>query len=86
VLVFNALWETTLQQHVPAEALSRVSAYDYLGSGIANPLGLAIFGPIAATIGIHRTLLLAAACEFAALMFMLSRRSVREVRARAVTV
>jgi hypothetical protein len=43
-LVFNTLWETTLQRHVAPDRLSRVSAYDYLGSFIAKPLGLALMG------------------------------------------
>ena len=30
MMVFNALWETTLQQHIPATSLSRVSAYVWL--------------------------------------------------------
>ena len=29
---FGAVWQTTLQQHVPEEALSRVSAWDWMGS------------------------------------------------------
>jgi MFS family permease len=31
LMTFNTLWETTLQQHIPPEALSRVSASDWFG-------------------------------------------------------
>jgi hypothetical protein len=55
--VAGTLWETTLQRNVPPEALSRVSAYDWMGSTVLRPLGLAIVGPIATTIGVKETLL-----------------------------
>ncbi len=55
--VAGTLWETTLQRNVPPEALSRVSAYDWMGSTVLRPLGLAIVGPIAAAIGVKETLL-----------------------------
>jgi hypothetical protein len=52
----NTLWETTLQRHVPSESLSRVSSYDWFGSLALEPVGLAIWGPIAALIGINASL------------------------------
>ena len=42
---FRVLWETTIQQEIPQEKLSRVSSYDALGSFALIPLGLAIVGP-----------------------------------------
>ena len=57
--VAGTVWETTLQRNVPREALSRVSAYDWMGSTALRPLGLAIVGPIAAAIGVKETLLAA---------------------------
>jgi Major Facilitator Superfamily len=53
----GTLWETTLQRNVPKEALSRISAYDWMGSTALRPLGLAVIGPIAAAIGVKETLL-----------------------------
>jgi MFS family permease len=53
----GTLWETTLQRNVPKEALSRISAYDWMGSTALRPLGLAVVGPIAAAVGIKETLL-----------------------------
>ena len=42
------VWESTLQHHVPGESLSRVSSYDWFGSLVFAPVGLAIWAPIAA--------------------------------------
>jgi MFS family permease len=43
----NPVWETAVQQEIPAEVLARVSAYDWLVSLGAMPLGYAL-GPILA--------------------------------------
>lgn len=53
----GTLWETTLQRNVPKEALSRISAYDWMGSTALRPLGLALVGPIASAVGVKPTLL-----------------------------
>ena len=60
LLFGNTVWETTLQQKVKPEALSRVTAYDWLGSLALQPLGFALVGPLAAEIGVEATLWLAA--------------------------
>jgi MFS family permease len=57
----TAFWETTLQKGVPADALSRVSSYDWMGSTALRPVGLAIIGPIAAAVGVRTTVLAVAA-------------------------
>lgn len=49
--VFGIGWQTALQEHVPGEMLSRVSAYDMLGSIVAIPIGQLLAGPLAATFG-----------------------------------
>lgn len=49
--VFGALWNTTMQREIPAEVLSRVSAYDWFGSLVFLPLGMAAVGPLAASFG-----------------------------------
>jgi MFS family permease len=54
--MFGALWQTTLQQHVPEEALSRVSAWDWMGSYLFLPLGLVLAGPVSSVIGVSETL------------------------------
>ncbi len=60
-MIFNALWETSLQRHVPAAALSRVSAYDWFGSLAFQPIGLVLAGPAAAALGTTTTLWIATA-------------------------
>jgi MFS family permease len=79
-MLFNTLWETTLQQHIPAASLSRVSAYDWFGSLLGDPLGLALAGVVAAAIGMSRTLWIAAAVNLVAVAAMLAAPSVRHLR------
>jgi len=54
-----SVWESTLQRHIPGESLSRVSSYDWFGSLAFSPVGLAVWGPIAAVIGVSISLWLA---------------------------
>lgn len=54
------LYETTQAQQIPAETLSRVIAYDWLGSLALEPVGLALIGPVAAGLGVSTTLWLSA--------------------------
>lgn len=57
--LFFVMWMTMFQTHVPEEALSRVSAYDALGSTVFAPFGLFLAGPIAHWIGTSETLYIA---------------------------
>jgi MFS family permease len=84
VMVFNALWEATLQAEIPPESLSRVSAYDWLGSLALNPVGAALVGPLAAGIGIETTLLACAAIAIVVDLWVLTLPGVRGIRAVAV--
>jgi MFS family permease len=79
-MLFNTLWETTLQQHIPPASLSRVSAYDWFGSLLCDPLGLALAGVVAAAIGMSRTLWIAAAVTLVAIAAMLAAPSVRHLQ------
>jgi hypothetical protein len=81
----DALWETTLQQQVPREALARVSAYDWMGSNALRPLGFALVGPIAAAVGTEATLLGAAALSGLATLLVLSVGSIRQLRSGVET-
>jgi predicted MFS family arabinose efflux permease len=49
--VFGVNWAVTMQQEIPASALSRVSAYDALGSIALAPVGTAVAGPLAGDFG-----------------------------------
>jgi MFS family permease len=52
----NVYWETTIQAHVPAELLSRVTAYDWFSSLVAQPAGCAVAGVLVADAGATRGL------------------------------
>jgi MFS family permease len=80
-MIFNSLWETSLQQHIPASALSRVSAYDWFGSLAFQPLGLVLAGPAAAAIGISTTLWVATAVTLATAVLVIATPSVRRLEA-----
>lgn len=79
-MVFNTLWETTLQRHVPAHALSRVSAYDWFGALALAPVGFALVGPLATAIGTSAALYLCGSVELGMLGAMLAVRDVRTLR------
>jgi predicted MFS family arabinose efflux permease len=54
--LFFTLWDTSIQEQVPAHAVSRVSSYDFSVSLGLMPLGMAVAGPIAAAAGLDATL------------------------------
>jgi MFS family permease len=81
--IFGVLWLTTLQREVPAEALSRVSAYDALGSLMFGPIGLMLAGPAAAAFGARPTLLACAGIITLATLAALLSPDVRRLRAPA---
>lgn len=59
LMVGGSVWDSTLQRRVPGAVLSRVVSYDWLGSLALRPLGLALWGPLAAAIGTRPALWLA---------------------------
>lgn len=77
--VASPLWETTLQRHIPARALSRVSAYDWLISLALAPVAQVLVGPISAGIGVDATLWGAAAILLVASAAVLSVPDVRHL-------
>jgi hypothetical protein len=76
-----SVWQSTLQRHIPAAALSRVSSYDWFGSYALYPLGLAAWGSIAGAIGIHTALWVAFALFVLSVIAILAVPDVREFRA-----
>ncbi|HEX7627284.1 MAG TPA: MFS transporter [Gaiellaceae bacterium] len=81
--VFGVLWDTTMQQEVPGEKLSRVYAYDSLGSFVLMPLGFAAVGPIAAAIGDRTTFVAAATLVVVSTLAVFASRDVRRLERRA---
>jgi hypothetical protein len=45
--LFDVFWDTTLAEQIPPHALSRASAYEWMGSLILLPLGYLAAGPVA---------------------------------------
>lgn len=76
---FFSLWETSLQEHVPDAALSRVSSYDYLASAGTMPLGAVLAGPVADAVGLQPTLLGMSAIGITVAVLLLTVRAVREL-------
>lgn len=72
-------WETALVRHIPPEALSRVSAYDWMGSLALLPLGFAIAGPVAAAVGARMELGAGAALGLVLILLALLPRSTRSM-------
>jgi MFS family permease len=77
---FGAVWQTTLQQHVREDALSRVSAWDWMGSFAFLPLGLVLAGPVSAAIGISTTLWISVAWAVLSTAAVLLVPEVRDLR------
>jgi hypothetical protein len=77
VTTFFTLWEVTLQEHIPADSLSRVSSWDYLSSSGLLPAGAAVAGPVAALAGTQATLIGMSALGVAAALAVLAVPSVR---------
>jgi hypothetical protein len=81
MMLGNSVWESTLQARVPDESLGRVSAYDWFGSLAFNPVGMAIWGPVAVAIGISQALWLASALLAASTAALLSVPAIRRLQA-----
>lgn len=79
---FGVLWDTTMQQEIPGEMLSRVYSYDALGSIVLMPVGFAAIGPLAAALGTRETLWVAFAVNTAVTLAVLGVTDVRGLRRR----
>ena len=79
---FGVLWDTSMQQEIPQDRLSRVYSYDALGSYALIPLGLAVAGPVAEAIGTRATLFAAGAISLSATLSVLLVPEVRTLRRR----
>lgn len=82
VTLFFTLWEVSLQEHVPGEALSRVSSFDYLAATALMPVGTAVAGPVAAALGTQTTLLAMSAVGVACALAFLAVPEVRTLPRR----
>ena len=79
LIFFNTIFETTVQQQVPPESLSRVASIDWMLSIALQPVGFAIAGPVAEAIGLSAALAAAAAWGVASTAVVLAVPSVRNL-------
>ena len=79
----NTVWESALQRHIPGDALSRVSAYDWFGSMAFAPLGLAIWGPVAEATSIGGAIWLATGVTLTSTIALLFVRDIYRLRTPA---
>ncbi|WP_211770166.1 MFS transporter [Kutzneria sp. CA-103260] len=81
-LGFSALgiaWDTSLQEHVPTQSLSRVSSFDDLLSYIAIPIGQLLVGPLSSLLGGFHLALFAGLLAAAAALAPLASPAVRRL-------
>ncbi|MBD0348004.1 MAG: MFS transporter [Thermoleophilia bacterium] len=76
----EVVWITALQERIPLGSLSRVSAYDTLGSFVFMPVGFAVAGPAADAFGTRETLLAVAAFALFLPLLLAAVPGVRSVR------
>ncbi|MGK5680040.1 MFS transporter [Actinoplanes sp. URMC 104] len=74
---FSVAWETTMQEHIPADKLARVYSYDMVGSFVAMPIGQLAAGPLAHAFGVRPALVGAGVLMAVSVGFMVSSRDVR---------
>ena len=77
--VASVSWDTSLQEHVPPQALSRVCSFDDLLSYAAIPVGQLSVGPLASAFGGFRVATVAGVIYVAAAFFPLAFTSVRHL-------
>jgi MFS family permease len=75
-------WETALAQHVPPSALSRVSAWDWMGSLALLPVGYLVAGPLAQAFGARTVLGIGSVIGLGLLALGLLPRATRELQAQ----
>jgi hypothetical protein len=78
IALFGIWWETALAERVPPHVLSRVSAYDWMGSLALLPLGYVLAGPLGEQLGATEVVI---GGSLVALVSLASALTVRDVRA-----
>ena len=77
--LWGTLWSTAVQRQVPRDSLSRVSAFDAMGSMMFRPVGLAIAAPLSTLVGIENFLQILAAITVVAIVVPLLDPQVRNM-------
>jgi len=73
-------WTTAVQNHVPADKLNRVYAYDVAGSITAIPIGQALAGGYASVLGLRGTLYVSSGLSVGVASALLLIPAVRTLR------
>jgi predicted MFS family arabinose efflux permease len=76
---FGVIWSTVVQKQIPEHLLSRVISYDYFGSLVALPAGLAISGVLIPVVGIKPLLWVIAAVQLLTIALLALNPSVQAV-------
>lgn len=77
--VFILGWDLAMQENIDESMLSRVSAYDGVGSFVAMPVGQLIYGPIGDTFGYREVFVVSGIVYAAICVLTLASRSVRDL-------
>ncbi|MDI5962365.1 MFS transporter [Streptantibioticus silvisoli] len=77
---WSVMWSTAVQTHSPVEAMSRISAYDVVGSTGFTPIGRALSGPAVALAGTTAVLLGGAVLTVAGCLVLLALPAVARLR------
>jgi MFS family permease len=80
IALFDIWWHTALAERVPPHTLSRVTAYDWMGSLALLPIGYVLAGPLGEAFGAVEVLSVGSAVALVALAAALAVRGVRELR------
>jgi MFS family permease len=83
IALFDIWWHTALAERVPPHMLSRVTAYDWMGSLALLPIGYVLAGPLGEAFGAVEVLSVGSAIGLAALAAALTSREVWNLRATA---
>ena len=84
VTLFFTLWDTTLQEHIPDRALSRVSSYDYLLSVGCIPVGNIVAGLVSSAVGLRPALIGMSVLGIGASVVVAAVPSIRHLRRAGV--
>ena len=82
IAYWSVMWSTSVQTHIPAGVLNRISAYELFGSLVAFPIGQSLAGPVSAAVGTSTALYTSGAVLVAVLVVMLSVPAVRHLGTR----
>ncbi|MCW2925895.1 MAG: transporter [Thermoleophilia bacterium] len=81
--LFDTVWQSALQERIPADRISRVSAWDWMGSMAGMPLGFALAGGLVEAVGRDATLMAMAGSTFVVCVAFFADREVRSLGDRS---